>query len=106
MSFENIETFIASGNVSFETKIKNQNSIKQKIEKSLEDELGYRVAAFIRTTEELKEISEYKPFKESELNADGNSLYIAFLDSLFSKELQKKVSNLLEKDSKIIQKQE
>ena len=32
MRFENVETFIASGNVVFETKSKSINSIKKKIE--------------------------------------------------------------------------
>lgn len=91
MSFEKVETFIASGNVIFDTKLKNQNSVKQKIEPELEKSLGYKVATFIRTTNELKEVSEYKPFKESDLNNAQNCLYIGFLDDQPVKESQKKV---------------
>lgn len=91
MSFINASTFIASGNVLFDSKIKSIDSIKQKIEQELEKELEYKVAAFIRTVNELKEISDYKPFNKSELNAEGNSLYIAFLDSIPGKDLQRKV---------------
>ncbi|MFZ2323765.1 MAG: DUF1697 domain-containing protein [Ignavibacteriaceae bacterium] len=91
MGFTNVETFIASGNVFFETKAKNIDSIKQKIEQGLEKALGYKVAAFIKTQKELREIADYKPFKESELNTKGNSLYIAFLDNTPSELLQKKV---------------
>ena len=72
MDFENVETFIASGNVIFDTKLKIQNSIKQKIEHELEKSLGYKVATFIRTTKELKEIAEHKPFKDSDLNNEQN----------------------------------
>ena len=85
-----VETFIASGNVFFETKIKNQNSIKQKIETELEKSLGYKVPTFIRTTDELKEIAGYKPFKKSDLSNEQNSLYIGFLDNQPDKDLQKK----------------
>ena len=91
MGFENVETFIASGNVVFETKSKSVDSIKKKIETELEKSLGYKVATFIRTTKELKEIAEHKPFKEFDLNNEQNSLYIGFLDNQPDKDSQKKV---------------
>lgn len=94
MSFEKVETFIASGNVVFETKSKTVDSIKKKIENDLEKSLGYKVATFIRTTNELKTISEYKAFKDSDLNNENNTLYIGFLDSTPSKENQNKVNAL------------
>jgi uncharacterized protein (DUF1697 family) len=91
MGFENIETFIASGNVVFDSKSKIIDSIKKKIETELEKSLGYKVATFIRTTNELKTISEYKAFKDSDLKNENNTLYIGFLDSAPSKENQNKV---------------
>lgn len=94
MSLEKVETFIASGNVVFESKSKNVDSIKKKIETELEKSLGYKVATFIRATNELKIISEYKAFKDSDLNNENNTLYIGFLDSTPSKENQNKVNAL------------
>jgi uncharacterized protein (DUF1697 family) len=91
MGFENVETFIASGNVVFETKSKSMDAIKKKIEIELEKSLGYKVATFIRTTKELKEIAEHKPFKESDLNIKQNYLYIGFFENQPNKESQKKV---------------
>jgi len=91
ISFTNVETFIASGNVVFNSKINNIDSIKQKIESELEKSLGYKVASFIRIGKELKEISEHKPFKASDLNNTQNSLYIGFLDKQPDKDSQKKV---------------
>ena len=92
MSFEKVETFIASGNVVFETKSKTVDSIKKKIEAELEKSFGYKVATFIRTTDELKNISEYKALNKSDLNNENNTLYIGFLDSTPSKENQNKVN--------------
>lgn len=91
MGFEDVETFIASGNVVFESKIKNVDSIKKKIENDLEKSLGYKVATFIRSTKELKEISEHKPFKESDLANKQKYLYIGFLEEQPDKESLKKV---------------
>ena len=78
----------------FETKSKTIDSIKKKIENDLEKSLGYKVATFIRTTDELKIISEYKPFEESELNNPKNSLYIGFLGNAPTKENQNKLFSL------------
>jgi len=97
MGFAKVETFIASGNVFFESKIIKAETIKQKIEIELHKALGYNVGAFIRTTEELRAIADYKPFKESDLSQTGNSLYIALLDRAPSKELQKNVMALSDK---------
>lgn len=91
MKFENVETFIASGNVVFETKSKDMDSVKKKIEIELEKSLGYKVATFIRTTKELKDIAEHKPFKESDLNNKQNSLYIVFFDNQPGEDSQQKV---------------
>lgn len=94
MGFENVQTFIASGNVVFDTKSKSVTLIKKKIETELNKQLGYEVATFIRTTKELKDIFSYKPFKESELNKVNNTLYVGFLDFAPSKENQNKVFSM------------
>jgi uncharacterized protein (DUF1697 family) len=91
MGFENVETFIASGNVVFETKLKSVDLIKKNIETELEKSLGYKVATFIRTIKELNEISKHKPFKDFDLINEQNYLYIGFLDNQPNKDSQKKV---------------
>lgn len=94
MGFVNIVTFIASGNIVFDTKSKSVTAIKKKIENGLNKQLGYEVATFIRTTGDLKDIYNYKPFKESELSNPNNNLYIGFLDFAPSKENQNKVFSM------------
>lgn len=37
------------------------------------------MATFIRTTAELEAIASYRPFAETELKAEGHSLYIGFM---------------------------
>ena len=79
LGFRNVETFIASGNVIFDSTSKSSRAVEKKIEDYLQETLGYAVATFIRSTSELAAIAAYKPFSDSELNADGNSLYIGFM---------------------------
>jgi uncharacterized protein (DUF1697 family) len=87
----NVETFIASGNVIFDSKSRNTASLEQKIEKHLRTILGYEVRTFIRATSELAEVADYEPFSKVELNAAGNSLYVGFLADKPSNEAKKKV---------------
>ncbi len=79
LGFSKVETFIASGNVIFDSPAKSTSTLEKGIETHLQKSLGYEVATFIRSTSELAEAAKYKPFAESELNADGNMLYVAFL---------------------------
>jgi uncharacterized protein (DUF1697 family) len=77
LSFDNVETFIASGNVIFDSKAKNTQSLEKKIESELKKALGYEVVTFVRAVSELAAIADHPAFSKSELN--GNALFIGFL---------------------------
>jgi uncharacterized protein (DUF1697 family) len=79
LGFANVETFIASGNVIFDSTSKSTGGLEQKIEKCLLKALGYEVTTFIRSTSELADIAQHKAFSDSDLNAAGNTLYIGFM---------------------------
>lgn len=72
-----VETFIASGNVIFETRARDADALQKKIEAQLRRTLGYEVAAFLRTPAELAEIARYEPFPGAP--GAGASLYVVFL---------------------------
>jgi uncharacterized protein (DUF1697 family) len=78
LGFSKVETFIASGNVIFESSSKDTKTLEQKIEKHLLEALGYPVATFIRTDAQISAIASYKPFSEKAL-ASAKALNIAFL---------------------------
>ena len=65
IGFSNVETFIASGNVIFETAKKDRKKLELEIEKHLFKSLGYEVVTFIRTFAELEEINKYQAFPKS-----------------------------------------
>ena len=81
LGFSNVETFIASGNVIFDSSSKSTNVLEKKIESALECALGYAVATFVRSTSELAAIARYKPFSDAEMSAPGHSLHIGFMAS-------------------------
>jgi len=77
MSFSGVETFIASGNVIFDSRSKDAGALERKIEKHLQATLGYEVKTFVRSIPELAAVANYKPFNESELNT--HTLYVGFV---------------------------
>jgi uncharacterized protein (DUF1697 family) len=79
IGFANVETFIASGNVIFDEKSGNPKSLERKIEKHLQETLGYEVKTFIRAISELAAVAAYQPFSARELNRQGHTLYIGFV---------------------------
>jgi uncharacterized protein (DUF1697 family) len=94
LGLSNAETFIASGNVIFDSPSRNTKTLEKKIERHLLEALGYEVATFIRSTSELRAVSEYKPFPDAELKAGGNVLYIGFLADEPNVEAKRKVLSL------------
>src|SRR5438309_5629838 len=52
----NVESFIASGNVLFDTRVTSEEALRKKVEVALAHELGYRVDTFLRKPEEVKRI--------------------------------------------------
>lgn len=78
MGFSNVETFIASGNVVFESKRKNAQALEREIEKSLREALGYEVATFLRTCAELAAVADYEPFSREKIE-EAAALNVGFL---------------------------
>jgi len=78
MGFTKVETFIASGNVVFESETKDTRELEEMIEDRLHESLGFPVVPFIRTESELAGIARYQPFPQAALDA-AQALNIAFL---------------------------
>ena len=93
LGFSNVETFIASGNVIFESPSKNAHTLEKNIESRLHQSLGYEVATFIRTDTELANIANYKPFQQTALDA-AKALNIAFLADPASNSSKRKLMAL------------
>jgi len=90
LGYTNVTTFIASGNVLFETKSRSGKALEKQIETSLLIALGYKVATFVRTPAELKAVAELRPFRGWEAD-EAASRYIAFTAAPPSAEALKKI---------------
>lgn len=71
--FANVQTYIQSGNVVFETK--ESAMLEVQIEELLEKALGYKVEIFLRTMEELAKIVSQPAFEHQ----GDETLHVVFL---------------------------
>lgn len=90
MKLRDVETFIASGNVMFDSPSKDPVALEQRIERHLARELDYEVATFLRTPAELTEIVAHEPFPSDPL-APGHVLWIGFFRSAPAGDGQRKL---------------
>ena len=70
IGLKSVRTFIASGNVLFETAQTNRDALTRKIEKKLLTAFGHDVPVVLQTIDELKDILRAGPFKKIKPGAD------------------------------------
>ena len=90
MGLASVRTFIASGNVIFDSATKSPQALEEKIARALEKALGYKVGVFIRSAAEIAEIAAHGPYKDSELRE--GTLFIVLLPAPLSTSEQKIVA--------------
>src|SRR5215216_6889717 len=79
LRFARVESFIASGNILFDTSSTDTAAIEARIEKKLRAELGYDVDTFVRTGGELAAVAAHQPFDDPVL--EGHTLQAIFVKS-------------------------
>src|SRR5262245_2638941 len=75
---ERVETFIASGNVIFDSSARSEPALAAKIERALEAEYGFAVPTLLRTPAEVRALAEHAPFSPA-LVAAARALYVGLL---------------------------
>lgn len=83
MGFSQVQTYIQSGNVLFESH-EDEASLRKRIEYEIEVSFGLKITVILRKAEELERIIENCPFSEKEVSeaqasSVGESLYVSLL---------------------------
>ena len=78
LGFTNVETFIASGNVLFESAVHDDLKLALQIERHLAKSLGYEVDTFIRTREELAAVAAFHSFSKADQDNTANTVHVGF----------------------------
>ena len=80
MTFENVNTYIQSGNIVFQSKIDNISELTELIEGEVESRFGFYVKTFIRTPGDVQQVIDKNPFL-LEPTTDPSGLYVCFLEN-------------------------
>ena len=77
MSFQNVVTYIQSGNVIFSSNEKNRQNLENKISSEIKRKFGFEVKTFVLNPKKVQSVIENNPFinKKKELER----LYVTFL---------------------------
>ena len=73
---DEVQTYIQTGNVIFESKEENAANLEEKIEHQLEKVSGKRIQLFVRTIREVMAIVNECPFTAK----DGQTIHVVILD--------------------------
>ena len=74
-----VATFRSSGNVVFDGDGATADELRGRIEKALESSLGYEVAVFLRTADEVRAIAAQDPFGAAQVERSKGKLQVALL---------------------------
>lgn len=105
LGFENVKTYINSGNVIFETAESEDFAISAKIENAIEIEFSLKIKVMVRTMAEIKEIIANNPFGGQ--FSDDKYLHVVFLaEELTNEKREMLLSQNNESESYAVRKRE
>jgi uncharacterized protein (DUF1697 family) len=79
IGLRDVATFRTSGNVVFGGAAEPAGELSTRIEAALEATLGYEVAVFLRTEDEMLAIAAYEPFRAAQVDGSKGKLQVAML---------------------------
>lgn len=79
LDFENIKTYIQSGNIIFDSGVKDTSVLEKQIAKKIEAHFGFLVPVIVVTNSTLKMIVKQNPYPNLE---DPVQPYVAFLSAI------------------------
>lgn len=89
--FKNIQTYIQSGNIVFQTNKSTTQELEKRIQQNIKKDFGFDVPVVVKTQQELKNIVNKNPFfKES--RKDAAFFHVTFLSAVPEKENSRKIT--------------
>lgn len=78
LRYNNVTTYIQSGNVVFRTKVKSNSLLQTQIENKISRDFGYKVPVIVKSLEEIEKTVKRNPFKNVKTEK-GEKLHVSFL---------------------------
>ena len=99
LEFDEVETFIASGNVLFTSKQTKIGWLESQIARHLEASLGYVVDTFVRTAEEVAAVERAKIFPEE--GKEGITIHVGFMHEPLAPAVARKFAAVRTKEDEL-----
>ena len=93
LGFEQVKTFIQSGNVVFTTGKRSALALSRQIENKILEDFGFSVCVITKTADEMRQSLEKNPFLR-EGGIDPERLHVVFLSEAPASEALKKLAEL------------
>ena len=93
LGFRNVETYVQSGNIVFQTPKENAVSLSKRIGESILESLGFDTTVIMRTAQEMQVVVANNPFLK-EKDVDSSKLHVTFLSETAQKSSLKKLEAL------------
>ena len=101
LGFENVVTYIQSGNVIFKSN-QSEDVLIELIEKAIANKYGFDVPVQIRSASEFEQIVKSSPFTELDLVEEGTRVMVTFLASPPSTESVAKLMTYVKEPERLI----
>ncbi len=92
LGFEDVQTFIASGNVLFSTAVAETGPLELRIAKHLETSLSYRVDPFVRTLGDVVDLGKMTVFPEQ--GQEGITVHVGFLQQRLPTDIEARLNRV------------
>ena len=100
LGFEQIKTYIQSGNVVFKTRKTPTSVLSKRIEEKIVSDFGFSVSVISRSSEEMAKAIEHNPFLNERSSVDEkidpDKLHVMFLSEVPVPSALKKLSDRIE----------
>ena len=100
--FENVSTYIQSGNVVFDSSEVDRSKLRSFIENVIEDHYEFHVPVDLRTNLEIKAVIENCPYEEAVNEDNATKILVTFLRSIPSEENIMALSQYVNPPEKLI----
>jgi len=93
LGFNAVQTYIQSGNVIFQSELKNQQELELLIAKRVNEVFGFDVPILVKTFKELQHVFENNPFLKNGVT-DISKLHVTFLSEIPNSTLVKQFNEV------------
>lgn len=80
LDFQNITTYIQSGNVIFDSPTRSANTLQQQIQSAIQTHYNFHVPVILRTARQFKTLIQNCPYHPIDLPTQGSKTLVTFYD--------------------------